>query len=178
MAHWHSLIPFSAQPMSYSVQAKVERTDDKLVLTFELIDPQHEVIWHPQDEIQRQDFLWESTCFEAFIGTPNNTHYFELNLSPTRAWNLYRFTDYRTPNVMPPVPVPEPVLGKFDINNYTISAEIDLSLLKLANLEIKLGLTAVIKTADSLHYFAIQHPVLHADFHDAQGWTIQLLPDA
>jgi len=163
--------------MSYSVQAKVERAQHKLLLTFELSDPNNEVIWHPYDEIKRQDFLWESTCFEVFIGTPSRPNYFELNLSPSRAWNLYRFTDYRTPNDMPPVAVTEPALIKLDVVNHTITAEIDLHTLKLDHQAIKLGLTAVIKTADSLHYFAIQHPVLHADFHDAQGWTIQLLPD-
>lgn len=163
--------------MSYSIQAKVERVQNTLRLTFELTDPNNEVIWHPQDEIKRQDFLWENTCFEAFIGTSNSTNYFELNLSPSRAWNLYRFSDYRTPNDIPPIAVTEPALIKFDIENLTISAEVDLNALKLGHQHIKLGLTAVIKTADSLHYFAIQHPVLHADFHDAQGWTIQLLPD-
>lgn len=177
MAHWHSLTPFSAQPMSYSVQAQVERIHDKLMLSFELTDPQNEVIWQPQDEIKRQDFLWENTCFEAFIGTPSTPEYFELNLSPARAWNLYRFTDYRTPNVMPPISVNEPVLLNLDVDHHKISATIDLNMLKLKDIEIKLGLTAVIKTTDSLHYFAIQHPLLHADFHDAQGWTILLLPD-
>ena len=178
MAHWHPLIPFSTEPMRYSVKAKVERAQNKLSLTFELIDPQHELIWQPQSGMTRQDYLWENTCFEAFIGSPDHRNYFELNLSPTRAWNLYRFTDYRTPNIMPPLPVHEPALIKFDVTHNTISAEIDLVALELADMEIKLGLTAVIKTADSLHYFAIQHPVLHADFHDSQGWTIRLLPDA
>lgn len=178
MTHWHPLVPFSTEPMSYSVQAKVERLQTKLTFTFELTDPQNEVFWQQGNEIKRQDFLWESTCFEAFIGSNDQTNYFELNLSPSLTWNLYRFTDYRMPNVMPPVAVLEPALIKFKINVHKITAEIDLNVLNLSDQEIKIGLTAVLKTSDALHYFAVKHPVLHADFHDAQGWTIRLLPNA
>ncbi len=178
MTNTYQLVPFSAEPMSYSVQAKVERLQNKLVFTFELIDPQNEVFWQHGNEIKRQDYLWESTCFEAFIGSNDQTNYFELNLAPSLEWNLYRFTHYRTPSAMPPTPVLEPALIKFDVNSQTISAEIDLVALNLADIEIKLGLTAVLKTAETIHYFAIQHPIPHADFHDAMGWTIRLLPDA
>lgn len=178
MTHWHLLIPFSAEPMSYSVQAKVERLQNILVLKFELIDPQNDVFWPEENEIKRQDFLWEGTCFEAFIGTPDHSQYFELNLSPSRAWNLYRFTNYRTPTNMPPVAVLEPALNKFEIQLRTVNAEIDLNALHLADQEITVGLTAVIKTATSLEYLAVHHPQSKADFHDPLGWTIRLLPDA
>jgi hypothetical protein len=178
MAHWHPLIPFSAYSMRYSVKAKAERVKNKLFLVFELTDPHNEILWQAQKDINRQDYLWESTCFEAFIGAPHQSQYYELNLSPTRAWNLYRFTDYRTPNNMPPIAVLEHALIKFDVDGKTISVEIDLTALKLADIEIQLGLTAVIKASDTLHYFAIRHPVLHADFHNQQGWAIRLLPDA
>jgi len=178
MTNTYQLVPFSAEPMSYSVQVKVERLQNKLVFIFELTDPKNEIVWPQENEIKRQDFLWESTCFEAFIGSNDQANYFELNLSPTRAWNLYRFTNYRTPNDMPPLAVNEPALITFEVKDRSLSAEIDLTSLKLADIEIKLGLTAVLKTTKTLHYFAIQHPVPHADFHDSMGWTIRLLPDA
>ena len=177
MTHWLQLVPFSSQPMNYSVQAKAENLQNKLTLTFELTDPQNQVFWQKKEnQIKRQDFLWESTCFEAFISTPNQTPYFELNLSPSLAWNLYRFTNYRIPNAMPPIRVIEPALIKFEIVDRTMIAEIDLNALQLADQEITLGLTAVIKTANSIEYLAIYHPKSEADFHDARGWTIRLLP--
>lgn len=162
----------------YSVNAFAFREAAILSIEFQVKDPLQEIHWPEKQKIERQDFLWESTCFEAFISTPNKTKYFELNLSPSLAWNLYRFNDYRTPNDMPPIRMLEPALINFDVKEQKISAEIDLNTLKLADQEITLGLTAVIKTAESLDYLAVHHPKSEADFHDAMGWVIRLLPDA
>jgi hypothetical protein len=174
MTHHYQLIPFSTLPIAYSVGVTVERCHNKLKLSFELIDPQSEAFWPLANEMTRQDFLWESTCFEAFIGSHDRREYFELNLTPSLAWNLYRFSDYRTPNVMPPVAVVEPALTQFGINQDIISAEIDLNVLNIADQDIRLGLTAVIKTAKASHYFALQHSSPQADFHDPRDWIIRL----
>jgi len=45
---------------------------------------------------QRRDGLWQSTCFEAFIGQPDDPSYWELNLAPGGDWNLYALTGYRS----------------------------------------------------------------------------------
>lgn len=50
------------------------------------------------------DYLWEHTCLECFIAT-DTTNYFEVNASPNGAYALYTFTDYRTPNTLPPQPL-------------------------------------------------------------------------
>ncbi len=177
MTHRHQLILFSQLPIAYFICATVERCQNKLNVSFELTDPHNEVFWPLANEMSRQDFLWDSTCFEVFIGSPNQHEYFELNLSPSSAWNLYCFTDYRTPNVMPPVAVLEPALIRFDVHLHRMSAEIDLNALKISHQEIKLGLAAVIKTAGASQYFALQHSALQADFHDKRDWIIRLLPN-
>ncbi len=174
MTDFYQLIPFSTLPTTYSICATVERLQNKLMISFQLKDPQSEVFWPLANEMRRQDFLWESTCFEAFIGSHDRREYFELNLTPSAAWNLYRFSDFRTPNVMPPVAVLKAALTQFSINQYIISAEIDLNHLNIADQDIDLGLAAVIKTTDALHYFAIQHSAAQADFHDRRDWIIQL----
>jgi hypothetical protein len=180
MSHWHRLVPcvvpFSA-PIHYEMGASAERRQNILALTFAMVDPLHEVVWPQKRKITRKDYLWEKTCLEAFISTPNQTEYFELNLSPTRAWNLYHFTNYRTPDQIPPVAVEQSALVKFDVQKHTIDVEIDLNLLNLADQDIILGLNAVIKTTNGLTYFALVHPKPEADFHDARGWTITLLRD-
>lgn len=181
MTRCYLLIPFRSEKNtvenSYSVNALAFRKATILTLQFQINDPQHEIYWFEKKVLERQDYLWESTCFEAFISTPNQTEYFELNLSTSLAWNLYRFNEYRTPNVMPPIAVIEPALIKFEIKDRIIYAEIDLNALKLNDQEITLGLTAVIKTANSIEYLAVHHPKSEADFHDAMGWTIRLLPE-
>lgn len=180
MTNSYSLTPFSAHPTSYAVEVSAARQKNVLSLIFTVTDPQHQIIWphaEPTATHHRQDYLWENTCFEAFIGIKNRSEYFELNLSTQLAWNLYRFTDYRTPNTMPPIAVTEPALLRFEVKDHTLLAEIDLTALKLTNQEIQLGLTAVIKTHDSTEYLSLNHPKSEADFHDARGWTIQLLPE-
>jgi hypothetical protein len=177
MSHWHRLIPFSALIHYYEIGASIERRQNILAFTYALVDPQHEVNWPKKSKIIRKDYLWEKTCLEAFISTPNQKNYFELNLSPSRAWNLYQFTDYRTPDQIPPVAVEQLALVKFEVQKHTIDVEIDLNLLNLADQDIILGINAVIKTTNGLSYFGLVHPKSEADFHDAQGWTITLLRD-
>lgn len=182
MTRCYPLIPFRSEKntvkSSYSVNALAFRKTAILTLQFQVNDPRHEIDWPETQNLERRDYLWENTCFEAFISTPNQSEYFELNLSPSLAWNLYHFTDYRSPNDMPPIPVLEPALIKFEVQDHTITVDIDLNTLKLADQEIKLGLTAVIKTSESLDYLAVHHPKSEADFHDSMGWAIRLLPDA
>ena len=45
-------------------------------------DPNQLIIW-PQEVAAhpRQDFLWEETCFEIFIGVDDEDFYREINLS-------------------------------------------------------------------------------------------------
>lgn len=181
MTRCYPLIHFrseqNAVETSYSANACAFRQKNILTIQFHINDPLQEIDWPKKNRIERQDYLWENTCFEAFISTPNQSNYFELNLSPSLAWNLYRFTDYRTPNDMPPIRVAEPALLKFEINDRLITVDIDLNALKIADQEITLGLTAVIKTAESIDYLSIHHPKSEADFHDSMGWTIRLLPE-
>src|SRR5262245_47150312 len=44
----------------------------------------------------RCDRLWESTCFEAFLARAGSPEYWEVNLSPSGDWNVYRFDSERT----------------------------------------------------------------------------------
>lgn len=56
------------------------------------------------DLCTRKDYLWEHNCLECFFGT-SDLNYIEMNFSPDATqnyYNLYQFSDYRTPNVMPP----------------------------------------------------------------------------
>jgi len=46
---------------------------------------------------QREDRLWEKTCFEFFIkmGTGRSAAYWEFNLSPNGGWNVFSLPGYR-----------------------------------------------------------------------------------
>ncbi len=44
---------------------------------------------------QREDGLWQRTCFELFIRDPASGRYLEFNLSPSGCWAAYAFETYR-----------------------------------------------------------------------------------
>lgn len=47
----------------------------------------------------RQTDLWKKTCFEFFWKEDSSTHsYFEANFSPSLAWNIFSFQNYRSSN--------------------------------------------------------------------------------
>ena len=180
MTYWHPLLSHPSNTNSaqtkYSVQANASLLGNRLIISFKVNDPARDIIWPEPDQLMQRDFLWESTCFEVFINHRTHNAYFELNLSPSLAWNLYQFSDYRTPHTIPPQRVREPALLKFEVLDQTVSAEIDLARLHLVGKKLNLGLTAVIQTQNSLEYLALNHPIAQADFHHASGWTLSLSP--
>src|SRR5688572_16223967 len=53
------------------------------------------VLPHELQSPERQDGLWEHTCFELFCARRHSVRYWEINVSPCGNWNTYRFDDYR-----------------------------------------------------------------------------------
>lgn len=128
-----------------------------------------QVIGHP-----RQDYLWEQTCFEVFIGVQGEDFYREINLSPSHAWQAYQFEEYRFPENMPPEHAEDIDIHELKRTHYGLKVSIDLSQflhdhqLKWSNLFI--GLSAVLNTTQGLQYFAMQHSSPQADFHNKRDW--------
>lgn len=144
-------------------------------LGFWLRDPNQYLIYpevitaHP-----RQDYLWEHTCFEVFIGVKDQDFYREINLSPSQAWQAYQFEEYRFPENMPPIVAHDIELNHLQRTHYGLNVSLDLApfmqqhQLKWSDLYI--GLTAVLKTTQGLHHFAMQHSSPQADFHNKRDW--------
>ena len=122
----------------------------------------------------RQDFLWENTCFEIFIGVKGEDYYREINLSPSEAWQAYQFEEYRYPEDMPPQAAYDIELNQLKKTHYGLNVSLDLTEFMLANKlkwdNLFIGLTAVFKTAKGLHYYAMQHSSPTADFHNKRDW--------
>jgi hypothetical protein len=127
----------------------------------------------------RQDFLWEQTCFEVFVGIKKQSTYREINLSPVGQWNCYQFDGYRTPETMPPVRAKDIQLLDLSFQQQKLYATIDLHdfleqhQCKLEDLNI--GINSVIKVKNDRElYFALKHSGNKADFHRQQDWTLRL----
>ena len=67
----------------------------KLTLTFTVKGSLKNYIFTKEQLIQRANELWKATCFELFLADSKNEGYYELNLSPSLAWNFYYLKHYR-----------------------------------------------------------------------------------
>jgi hypothetical protein len=121
----------------------------------------------------RADELWRHTCFEAFIAGSTSVYY-ELNLSPSSQWALYRFDDYRQGMRAADLATPPEISVRS--SDYRLELDASLHLDELADLRsegsLRVALSAVIEATDGrLSYWALRHPTDKPDFHHADGFV-------
>ena len=117
----------------------------------------------------RRDGLWDTTCFEAFLGLPGDTRYWEINLAANGDWALYGFSDYRDGRSDPSQTVPPQVQLRRWHHQLRLEASLDLSAWWPPNVSPDIALTAVLDRGDNgLIHWAISHPSDRADFHQRQ----------
>ena len=175
----YELNAFDRRMQAISLVGAIEQQSPyNLNVGFWLRDPNQLILWpelvaaHP-----RQDFLWEDTCFEIFIGVKNQDFYREINLSPSQAWQAYHFEEYRYPEEIPPCPAYDIELNQLKRTHYGLNVSLDFSEFMLKHQlkwhDLYLGLSAVLKTSQGTHYFAMQHSSPEADFHNKRDWLHQ-----
>lgn len=174
----YELVPFQRFDQVMIVAA-IEQQSTLINVGFWVKDPAKRIIWPTQKSDQiREDFLWEKTCFEIFIGIRHQDGYREVNLSPTESWQAYHFEEYRYPNTSPPQVAYDIELVELKRTAYGINTIIDiqpfLSEHQVSMSDIYLGLSAVLNTDEGNVYYAIQHSGLTADFHNKRDWLHQL----
>lgn len=156
-------------------------------LLFFAMDPEQHIDWQdyapakqqrqfsPQLGYQRQDFLWEQTCFELFVGIKDQDCYREINLSPQLHWNCYAFDDYRQPRQLPPQTAQDIELISLQYSQNKLQVIVNLQQFiqqQDCYLEdLKLGISSVIQLKSSSQLlYALQHSGTQADFHCRQDW--------
>ncbi len=109
----------------------------------------------------RTDGLWQTTCFEMFLGSADGS-YFEYNYSPSRQWAAYEFASYREGMTELEVDGHPQVVFLNEGDHLILPAHI--AWLKAG--EFSLGLSAVIEeTNGTKSYWALAHPPGQPDFH-------------
>ena len=172
----YELSAFDRRFQAISVVSAIEQVSPfTLNVGFWIRDPNQWIEWpalvaaHP-----RQDFLWENTCFEIFIGVKHEDFYREINLSPSQAWQVYQFEEYRYPEEMPPLAAYDIELNQLKRTHYGLNVSLDLTEFmlkyKLKWSDLFIGLTAVLKTAQGEQFYAMQHSSPNADFHNKRDW--------
>jgi hypothetical protein len=152
----------------------IARSGSYLALSYRLSGSLAEVIMAPSVEHpQRQDNLWQETCFEWFLGIPHADRYWEFNLSPAGHWNVYHFDRYRD-GMQPEAAVSGlPMQVQQQSDCVLVRVEADLTAIGLGEQELEVGITAVIRQrGDELSYWALTHPGPEADFHRRDSFVM------
>ena len=175
----YELSAFDRRFQAISVVGAIEQQGSgRLNVGFWIRDPNQFIEWPALVASNpRQDFLWEHTCFEIFIGVQGEDFYREINLSPSQAWQAYQFEEYRYPEDMPPQAAYDIDLNQLKRTHYGLNVSLDLGEFmathKLKWSDLFLGLTAVLKTSQGEQYYAMQHSSPQADFHNKRDWLHQ-----
>jgi len=176
MREW--LVPhrdFPAPQIAISVDAA--RTAEGDFLLHYVVTGETDRIRIPEPVIyaSRHENLWQHTCFEAFVAVGDDGRYFEFNLAPSTGWDAYHFRRYRDRDMHLSFPTPH-----FDVERANGRLEVTTVLdvtetLELADMDWRLGLTAVIEAVDeSKSYWALEHPPGPPDFHNADCFVARL----
>jgi hypothetical protein len=180
-SHSFRLVPFAAPaPLDVEITGTVALEVDVLSVTYRISGAIDQIkVAAPRAQPSRKDELWRTTCFELFVKLPERAEYWEYNLSPSRDWNVYRFTSYRSALQQ------EPQIA--DINVATETAQTHLTSVRAAlplpaalrEQKLVIGVSSVIEDArGNVHYFALRHDGAKPDFHDPAGFVLSLEPAA
>ena len=154
----------------------MRRDGDQLSLRYRLEDPERLVLVPPANATpHRCDDLWTSTCFEVFLAEPGAEPYWEVNLSPSGDWNVYRLSGYRQGLAPEPAISALPFVVEREGGGLDLEVTLDLGALPLAGLPLELAVTAVVELRDGeILYWALTHPGAEADFHRRDGFLLRI----
>lgn len=180
-----SLIPFpdNLPHPDIEITGQIERLDQQLSITFQLTGKIEQVaIALPDAHPSRQNELWQTTCFEFFLGLKGSPKYWEFNFSPVGHWNIYRFDDYRQGMTEELAFEYLPFLVKVQPDSLTLSFSLDLETIISSTQDLEVGITTVIQSninnliseEDSITYWALSHVAQEADFHQRKSFILNL----
>jgi len=174
--HPFALRSFTPPPASLSLAGSVRRDGDRLSLHYRLEDPEGLVLVPPATATPRRcDELWTTTCFEFFLAKPGAEPYWEVNLSPSGDWNVYRLSAYRQGLAPEPSIRALPFAVERAGGGLDLMVTLDLGALPLAGRPLELAVTAVVELRDGeILYWALTHRGAEADFHRRDGFLLPI----
>lgn len=175
-------MPFELQPFPGShapaiqITGTAARSNEQLILCYDVTGTIADLLIPSSNaNPERVWELWETTCFEAFIGTPDRPNYWEVNLSPNGNWNLFALQDYREGLEIEQRVEQLEIKTEQTVDRFQLTAKVPLGATDLADLPILLGVTTVIQTQESaISYWAIAHCGSEADFHLRESFKLTL----
>jgi hypothetical protein len=169
-----TLVPFPglSAPEGVQVTGQAQREGGILHLSWRLTFPAGSVAVPaaaPSPERRRE--LWEETCFEFFLTSPDRPDYWEFNLAPSGHWNVFHFDGYRTGMKDETALDALPFEVSTEAGTCEAKARIDLTPLGLSEAPWRLAISTVVAEADGhVTYWALSHPAPQPDFHCNISW--------
>ncbi len=157
-----TLRPFSSPAVLEEIHCAVT-LEQTLVLQYLLAGDMTQIHWPSEDGIatENPNALWQSTCFEYFIGDASNPGYFEFNQSTSGNGAGFAFSAYRSA----PVRSNWLIADSFFMTRDSTVGEVRLEV-PTPTSPFWLGLAVILEGLDGrLHYFAPGHPAEAPDFH-------------
>ena len=123
----------------------------------------------------RSQHLWEKTCFEIFLRpvNPEQSHYWEFNLSPAGDWNVFALSDYRAGLREERAIAILRFTTQRKPNQFQLDASVDIGPI-LNHQDALIGISTVLIIAGQESYWAIAHPGPTADFHHPDSFVLSL----
>ena len=165
------------------ITGQIERSTQELTINFQLTgEIQQVAIAPPNANPFRRNELWQTTCFEFFLGLKGSPKYWELNLSPTGHWNIYRFDDYRQGMAEELAFHSLPFFVKVQPDSLILTLSLNLEPIINSTQNLEVSITTVIQSKineiifaqDSITYWALTHVAQEADFHQRKSFILNL----
>ena len=170
----HILNSFNNSTSDIRLEASATRTESSIKLAYKIDDPKNlmalpKAFIANENNISREDGLWNDTCFEMFLRPNGSSSYYEFNFSLKPASNEYFFDSYRQPQ--PPRRSNDFLLNKYQWDGQNLVIEISGTNIPD---NFAMSLTAVLKEkTGATHYLAVKHAGQEADFHHTDSFVIK-----
>ena len=174
-----SLQPFpgTSDAPEIAFESIIKRTsDNQLSIIYDLKGEVDQIQFAEDTETpSRQWDLWETTCFELFVGTIGEKNYWELNLAPNGNWNVFNLDDYRQGICETKSIEQLKIVTGGKANQFTLATEVSLDSLIAPETPIEVSITAIIQaTSGAISYWANKHSAAEPDFHQRDSFMIKL----
>lgn len=152
------------------------RPDHMLSIRYVVAGDVDRILEPAPEPARRVDRLWENTCFELFVRTPNTRRYREFDFSPSTCWAAYAFDDYRTGMTDLPLRSAPRIACRRGVGTLELDVLVCLGELDARDQNgLRIGLAAVIEDRQGgKSYWALAHPNDAPDFHRADACTLEL----
>jgi hypothetical protein len=122
---------------------------------------------------QRRKGLWQTTCFELFLGDPLQPSYREFNFSPGGDWAAYSFNAYRAGMRDEDLPAPPQIEGNWEGDDFVLNVRLSLHRLEERS---SFSLAAVIEESNFGRSFWAASHAAEPDFHARHCFDSELPP--